>query len=57
MPNHMKYCKCGQCKAARRTKPVSELIRLAIRAARRKAKEDLRKGDKPDDTFSLPRYG
>ena len=57
MPNHMKYCKCGQCQIARRTKPVSKLIRLAIRAARRKAKEDLKNGEKPDDKFSLPRYG
>lgn len=57
MPNHMKYCKCGQCKAARRTKPVSKLIRLVIRAARRKAKTDLQQGKHPDETISLPRYG
>lgn len=53
----MKYCKCGQCKAARRTKIVSKEILLEVRKARRKARQSLRAGLDPAKVISLPRYG
>lgn len=55
MPNHMKFCGCKQCKAGRhRRKRGLDMIQACIRKFRRKMKQAIKRGDEPDDKFSVP---
>jgi len=47
-------CSCRMCRRGLRTKCTSKLVTKKVRAARRKAKQDLRAGKEPDTKVMLP---
>ncbi len=49
MGNHLKVCGCRQCRMNSMYR--RKLLRKLIKAARRKAKEVLRRGDEPSPTI------
>jgi Iap family predicted aminopeptidase len=53
----IRFCSCGQCRVALRCKNVSDLMRVLVRAERRKAKAAIRKGEEPRRDWSAPRCG
>lgn len=50
----MKKCGCRYCRGGMRTRQNSKLLTKLTRAARHKAKQDLKQGKEPDTTFYVP---
>lgn len=49
-----KFCSCRMCKIGKRSKCMSEMITRKIRAARRKAKQDLKAGKELETRVRIP---
>lgn len=47
-------CSCRMCRQGLRTKCVSQMVTKKVRAARHKAKQDLKAGKEPDTRIRLP---
>lgn len=54
MGNHMKFCGCKHCRRGMHCKYGGEIVRVTVRKARRKAKQDLKQGKEPEPTISVP---
>jgi len=53
MANHMKLCSCKTCRRGLHSPSGSEVARQAVRGARRRARQALRRGDTPDPIFGV----
>ena len=53
MANHMKLCGCRHCRRGLHTPNGGEIARHAVRGARRRAKQALRRGETPDPVFGV----
>jgi hypothetical protein len=47
-------CSCRMCRRGLRTKCVSQMVTKKVRAARHKAKQDLKAGKEPETKIRLP---
>lgn len=52
MGNHMKGCRCRQCRRGMHTRYDGKLMQKLIRSERRKAGEAPRRGEEPDSCTS-----
>lgn len=52
MGNHVKGCSCRMCRRGMHTAYGSKLLQKFIKSVRRKAKEELRRGEEPPPCVS-----
>ena len=54
MSNHLKFCRCRQCRRGLRTKFGGATVQRTIRRFRRLTKQQLKRGDEPLTKISVP---